>query len=368
MSETKRYYNVFDDIASYPEAIIIIAYSRRGVGKTYSMLKNSYQLWKESGGTRGRITYVKRTIEDVNLICSSTEEFDASPYAPINRDLGTNIRPRKVKNGIGAFYDMDDPSEHKKPCAYVVALSAIKNVKGIEMPCDYLVFDEFIPQVSESIRGVSSAEGEALLDLYMTLSRDREKRRSPDDPDLHMRLILFANAEELYCPVIEELNVLPALAEIARFGYTYHYIPERKILIHHVNEIPLEDEEMTGIYLCMKNTRWARKSFGGEFSKVDFSNIDKKALKQYVPLIHLHYKEDDYYLYRKDREFYICQSRPSRVIAEYNLNRDNDIRKFYYTHVSDLQDACMDGYFKFSDYAIYDLITNYSKRFKGVLQ
>lgn len=358
MSEPKRYYDVFDDIASYPEAIIVIAYSRRGVGKTYSMLKNAY----ERGKT---ITYVKRTIEDVNLICSATEEFDSSPYAPINRDLGTNIRPRKIKNGIGAFYDMDDPAEHKKPIAYVVALSAVKNVKGIEMPCDYLVFDEFIPQISET--RVLQTEGEALLDLYMTLSRDREKRRDPDDPDLHMRLILFANAEALYCPVIDELQVMDALAEISRFGYTYHYIPERKILLHHVNEIKLEEEELSGIYQVMKGTRWAKKSFGGEFAKTDFSNVDRKALKQYTPLIKLHYREDDLYLYRKDREFYLCKSRSNKYIAEYNLNKDNDIRKFYHTHVMDLQQECMDGNFKFSDYSLYDLIVNYSKRFKNVL-
>ena len=36
-----KYYDVFDDLKKYPNATIIIAYSRRGVGKTYSALKGA---------------------------------------------------------------------------------------------------------------------------------------------------------------------------------------------------------------------------------------------------------------------------------------------------------------------------------------
>ena len=355
MSLNKRYYDVFEDIASFPEAIIYIAYSRRGVGKTYSALLGAYQ-------KKIPIVYIKRTIEDVDFICSSNEEFDASPYFPINRDHGTKIMPKKIRKGIGAFYDMNEEAEHKQPIAYCLALSAIKNIKGIDLSrCELMIFDEFIPQASET--RVLSTEFDACMDLYATISRDREKRGRD-----HLKLLLFANAEDLYCPIIDGLQVMDQLAEVSCKGLTYKYIDERKILIHHVNEIPLEEEELTGIYLVMKNTKWARKSFGGEFSKVDFSNVDRKVLKNYVPLIHLHYREDDFYLYRKDRDYYLCKNRSNKCLADYDLNKDNDIRLFYYSHVIDLQDACMNGYMRFSDYSLYDLISHYSQRFKDVLR
>lgn len=357
----KRYYDVFNDIASFPEAIIIIAYSRRGVGKTYSVLKGCYQ----SGHV---LTYVKRTIKDVNTILSSPgndDDMDPSPYAPINRDLGTNIRPKRLGNGIGAFYDMNEDSETKKPIAYVVALSAVKDVKGFSMPCDFLVFDEFIPQASET--RVLSTEGESLLDLYMTLSRDREKRRDPDDPFLHMRMLLFANAEDIYCPVVDELQIIDDLACLACSDNSIFYNPDRKILIHHVNEILLEESELSGIYQSMKGTRWAEKSFGGKFSKVDFSNVEKKVLKGFKPLIRLKYRNDEFYIYSKNHEYYITKQRSNRYLYSYDLNRDNDIRRFFRNHILDLEEICMDGHMKFSDYSYYDLIVHYRHRFKRVL-
>ena len=38
-----QYYDVTADLRKYPEAVVIIAYSRRGVGKTYSALKGALE-------------------------------------------------------------------------------------------------------------------------------------------------------------------------------------------------------------------------------------------------------------------------------------------------------------------------------------
>ena len=353
--DNKQYYNVFDDLRDYPQAIVLIAYSRRGVGKTYGALYGALE-------RKQPIVYIKRTIEDINLICSGTSEFDTSPYVPINRDHGTNIKPKRIANGIGAFYHTDsDGDPIGAPVAYAVALSAIKNVKGIDLShCDFCIFDEFIPQISES--RILHTEGEAVLDLYMTLNRDREKRGK--DP---IKLLLFANSEMLYCPVIEELDVMDDIAKIAITGCSYNYIEDRKILIHHVNEIVITEEEKNGMYQVMKGTAWHRKSFGGEFSKADFSNVSNIVLKKFVPLMCLIYKESEFYIYRHDDDYYICKKKSNRVPITMNLNRDNDVRMFYARYCLDIQEACIEGHVKFSDYSLYDLIMNYGKRFKGIL-
>ncbi len=180
-----RYYDIKDDLRKYPEAVVVVAYSRRGVGKTYSALKACIE-------DHFPIVYIKRTIEDINLICSANSSFDTSPFKPLNRDLGTNIKPKKIANGIGAFYQMDDSGEPiGEPCAYAIALSAIKNIKGIDLSeCEWMVFDEFIPQISET--RVLTTEGEALQDVYATVARGREKRGK--EP---LKLLRFANAEML---------------------------------------------------------------------------------------------------------------------------------------------------------------------------
>ena len=350
-----QYYNVYDDSGEYPGAIIIIAYSRRGVGKTYGALWGALQEHKA-------IVYIKRTIEDINLICSGSAEFDTSPYVPINRDHGTNIKPKKIANGIGAFYNMDEDGDTLgAPVAYAVALSAIKNVKGIDLShCEYMIFDEFIPQISET--RVLHTEGEALLDVYATVARDREKRGR--DP---LKLFLFANAENIYCPVIDELQILDDIAALAISGSSKRYIEDRRILIHHVNEIEITEEEKSGIYQVMKGTAWHRKSFGGEFSKNDFSNVSKTILRKFTPLMKILYRESAFYIYRKDQDYYICKEASNKVPITINLNRDNDIRRFYIKYCMDIQDACTEGHVKFSDYSLYDLIMNFDKRFKNVL-
>lgn len=348
-----HYYDVFNDLRDYPEAVVVVAYSRRGVGKTYGALYGAYQ-------KKLPIVYVKRTKEDIDLICEDSEEFETSPYVPINRDHGTNIHPKKIQKGIAGFYDMD--SEDKKPIAYAVALSAVKAVKGMDMSrAEFLIFDEFIPQASES--RVLHTEGSSVLDLAETIGRDRIKRgRGP------LKILLFANAEDIYCPVIDELQIMDDLAALAMSGQSIRYVEDRLILIHHVNEIELEEAEKSGgLYRVMKGTSWWRKSYGGEFSKVDFTNVSKQALKKYSCVMKIHYREDDYYLYRKDREFYFCKTPSNRYIEDINLNRDNDIRRFYSRYCIDLQEACNEGLMRFSDYSLYDMVANYSKRFKNVL-
>ena len=350
-----KYYDVYTDLRNYPQAVILIAYSRRGVGKTYGALWGAYQ-------NKVPIVYIKRTIEDINLICSGSEEFDTSPYVPINRDHGTNIRPKKIAKGIGAFYDMDSDGEPiGAPVAYAVALSAIKNVKGIDLShCEYMIFDEFIPQISET--RVLHSEGEAVLDVYATISRDREKRGK--EP---LKLLLFANAENIYCPVIDELQVIDDLAALAVSGESIRWVKDRDILLHHVNEIEIEESEKGAMYKAMYGTAWFKKSYGGEFSKTDFSNVSPQVLKKFKPLMCLLYKESAFYIYQKDMNYYICKTPTNKYLIRMNLNRDNDIRKFYVKYCMDIQDACIEGKVKFSDYSLYDLIMNFDKRFKNVL-
>ena len=353
--DSPRYYDVTADLRKYPEAVVIIAYSRRGVGKTYSALKGALE-----GGFP--IVYIKRTIEDVNLICSSTDTFDTSPYKPINRDLGTHIMPSKIANGIGAFNHVNDEGEAiGPPVCYVVALSAIKNVKGIDLSdCPWMVFDEFIPQISET--RVLQTEGEALLDVYATVARDREKRGK--DP---LKLILFANAENIYCPVVDELDIIDDLARLAVSGDSYRYIPDRAILIHHVNEIEIREEEKHGIWKVMQGSRWWRKAYGGEFSKNDFSNVSAQVLKRFTPVCKFKWRDKFYYIYQKDRDFYVTAQPSDKKVKSFNLDRDNDVRLFYAKICFDIQEACTNGHVKFSDYSLYDMMMNFDKRFKHVL-
>lgn len=356
MRKNDSYYHFEDDLIAYPDAWCYIVWSPRGSGKTYSALKYSYE-------NDIKMLYMKRTIEDVKLICSDSSEFDPSPYVPINRDIGSRIHAKELKKGVGAFYnsEYDDKGELSPagaPVSYIAALNAIKSIKGFDMStCDWLLLDEFIPQVGEIIK---RGEGEMLLDVYMTVARDRQKRGRGA-----LKLILFANAEDISTPITNTLEVVDDMADLQASGRTHFYDAERGILLHHITreEYPMHESEKTGIYAAMKNTAWGAKAFEGEFSNNDFSNVLKINLKNARPTYHLHYKNKDFYIYQKpDGSFYMCDSKQTCKF-NYDLNREND-QKLFLKELMTLRQACIEDKMKFQKYSMYDLIINYTKIFK----
>lgn len=354
-----KYYDFKYDLAMYPDAVVYIVISSRGRGKTYSALKYAYE-------HQIPIVYMKRTNDDIAFICrakSSSNDVDTSPYVPINRDLHTDIRGKLIDNGVGGFwsYAKNENNEDEPeglPIAYALSLNAIKRVKGFEASrCDWMLLDEFIPQIGER---VLRSEGELLLDVYCTINRDREKRGK--DP---LKLILFANAEEISTPITNTLEIVDTIADMCAADTSHFYDADRKLMIHRITEeeVPLTSAEKSGIFATMNGTAWAAKSFGGNFSKNDFSNVCRNNLKGYRGYIQIHYKTHDYYIYINDNGYYYVSRSPAKCLMSYNLNRENEQKAFYLEHQIDIRDACINERVKFQSYTMYDLIMNYTKIF-----
>lgn len=354
------YYHLAKDLEDYPDAWCYVVWSKRGPGKTYSGLWKSYY-------DNIPIIYMKRTIDDVNMICSGNNDynFDPSPYSPLNRDKGLNVRGVSIsKKGIGAFYNTDPDGEPQgDPVSYCLAMNAIKSFKGFDFSqCDWILFDEFIPQLGERT-SAGNKEGELLLDLYMTVARDRQKRGKKP-----LKLILFANAEEIATPVTNTLEITDDMADLTQSGNTHLYLEERGILLHHItnDEIPIKESEKSGIYKAMGHTSWGSKTFDGLFSNNDFSNVQKLSLKGFKPMIHIHYKTFDWFIYlNQDTSMWYCCESFQKCPFSYDLNRENEQKKFFYEWYIDLFECCRNDRFRFLKYTMYDtLIKSFKKLFK----
>ena len=352
------YYHLLKDLVNFPNAWCYVVWSRRGPGKTYS------GLWTHVSQDLP-IIYMKRTVEDVNTISSNsnTHNIDLCPYAPINRDKLTDIQPLSISKGLGAFYKHLDGEPVGDPISYIMALNKIKSVKGFEASrCKWIMLDEFIPQIGERI---NHREGEQLLDLCMTVLRDKVARG-----DEELKLILFANAEDISTPITRELEIIDDMAKLNTSGdNNIMYLEDRGILLHHIipDEVPavkMQDNQL-GIYRAMKNTAWGRKTFEGEFANNDFSNVCNLSLKGMRGFIHLKYKAHNYYIYLKDETgvFYMCESQTHHFDYDYDLSLENDQKRFYEEVYFTLRDACINDRFKFKAYSMYDLIINYKKYF-----
>lgn len=358
------YYNIDDDISTYSDVWAYIIVGGRNTGKTYSALKSCLL-------NNRKFVFIKRTIEDVDLLCAGSGRIgtknneygiDLSPFKAINRDLGSNVKAFTIKKGLGGFWkcalnEDGEDSPEGLPIGYLISLSAVSKFKGFDLSdCDWIIFDEFIPQPWDK---VNRKEGEQLMDLYKTVARDREHRGK--EP---LKLICLANATSISNPVSNILEVTDEMADMQVKKKSIYYNEARGILVHIINDnIEFKKTEMESrIYKAMGDTAWGRMAFNNEFAYNDFTNVGRLRLKGYRSVVGIIYKNHRWYVYMKDGQYYMCSSR-SEQCDVYNLNLENDQKLFFTEYAIDLRNECINGKMLFESYSMYDLIINYKKIF-----
>lgn len=349
-----KYYDIRTDFARCPDAWCYLIWSKRGPGKTYSTLR--YMV--EEGQT---FLFMKRTIEDIKTLTMTVRntdiEFDVSPFVPLNRDFGWDIKPVLIRKGFAGFYHCNEEGKPQgKPIGYAAALSASADIKGFDLSVvDWIIFDEFIPKRHERI---NRKEGEALLDIYMTVRRDRKLRGRED-----LKLICLANATSVNNPTFMTLDVVDKAVNMDVNEMEFMYLQKRGIFLHMINNKYAAEEEKSGIELAMDGTAWAEMAFGGHFAYDDFTSVKRKVLKGYSPVCSYYYNKKRVYIYRKDGYYYASYSRCNKTVPDYNLERENEQKKFYLDYIIDLREECIEDRFIFEEYSMYDLIINYRKIF-----
>lgn len=348
------YYNIRDDIQKFPKAWCFMVMSKRGPGKTYSTLRMEIE-------DNSKFAFIKRTKEDVHLLCAGDgKDVDLSPFKPLNRDFGWNIHPDEIEKGIAGFYQyeqFDGEDVPAKLVGYCIAANMALKVKGMDLSdVDDFIFDEFIPRSWER---VSRQEGEAVLDLYETINRDRLKRGRRE-----LRMILLANCVEVNNPMARVFDLVDVLANMDITGQEYYYDEYKGIVIHIIdsNFDVDEEAEKPGIQRSTEGTTWHESSYGGHFAFNDFTAIGREKLKGHKCIMKIKHRQKEYYVYRKANSYYFCQIK-GQTDKIYNLNRENQQKLFYEEYGVDLRQAAIEDRVIFSDYTGYDLIVNYKKNF-----
>ena len=355
-----KYYDIRDDLNKYPDAWLYLIYSKRGPGKTYSTLRYVIE-------NNIKFIFMKRTQNDVELLCAqhgklSDKMVDFSPFVPLNRDFGWNIKADLIDDGLAAFYNFEVNEDGKEvpvgeALAYILATTTATKYKGFDMSdCEVMIFDEFIPRPWER---VNRKEGDQLLDLYLTVSRDRLKRGRNE-----LKLICLANATSINNPVFLTMNVMDVAADMNVTGSEYHYDEYRGILMHQIDsEFDAEaGVKKSGIERAMENTQFGAMAFGGKFGYNDFSALNKAKMKNYTPRASYRYKNKNVYIYQNQEKYYLTFSSYQKA-EPYNLDQENQQKKFYYDWVIDIMNENIEGNVFFEKYSMYDLIVNYKKIF-----
>ena len=363
-NENKIYYDVMDDIEAYPDAWCYIVFGGRATGKTYSGLRGAVT-------NSNKFVYVKRTVKDVQILCAGNTVnkkmqeagygVDLSPFKSLNRDFGWNYRAFQIFDGLGAFFSCNPENKPiSDPIGYLLSLSSVSKYKGFDLSdCDWMIFDEFVPKIYDrKLRG----EGDQILDLYQTISRDREIRGKPA-----LKLICFANADEIASPLTNVLEVTDNIAAMLNLHIPLLYIEDRKIFIHHITDnVNFRNKAKEAlIYKAMENTVWGRMALENDFAYNDFSQTGKFNMKNFRPILKYIYKNKTYYVYLKDDtgEFFITDSASNASIPCYDLSKNADQGRLNLDYGIMIRQAMLDDRVKFKQYTQYDLFRNFTKIF-----
>jgi hypothetical protein len=343
--KNKIYYSIEDDLNSEDWCYVVIG--GRGTGKTYGALKYCFE--KEI-----KFDFVKRTNDEVKVMCGGNT-VDLSPFKPINRDLLCDVRPKLMSKGIGGFYKYLNGEINDLPIGYIFSMNAIGDIRGFDASdSDIMIFDEFIPATYSR---VSHSEGTQLLDLYKTISRDRELRGK--EP---LKLIMLANAYRLYNPCTEALGITDDLSEMKSTGESIRH--KNGIMIHLLddNQEFQNREKETAIMKSLSDTSWGRFALSNDFAFDDVSYVKKKSLKGYTPKCSFTNKNRTYYVYERNQNYYVCTSRAD--VDNYDLSRVGERDRFDFDWIPELKLAIQDDRITFSDYTSFNLIQNYRDIFK----
>ena len=361
--QNKMYYYIDSDLMKFPWAWCLIVYSKRGPGKTYSAL----DLCRRSGI---KFVYLKRTMEDVHNLCAGSSEgidvkrqtVDLNPFAPINRDFGTNIRCFEINKGIAGFYEYVLDEEKQKwmpvgePYGYAFAVSGIAKYKGFNLDnCDIMIYDEFIPQLGER---VSRTEGYQVLSFYNTVTRDRIKRGLPE-----IKLICLANATQVSNQLFDTLELIDEVVDMEIKHREYYLNEYRGIMIHKLMDEDYKEaieRAKTGIERAMEGTRFAQVEYGGDFAYDNLCVINKPSLREYRPICDFLRGTTTYYVYKKGGDFYISKIKHDKK-NHYDLNNEVDAHKFWVDYGFDMRVALFEDHISFESYSGYNIIYNYKK-------
>lgn len=294
------YYDIRKDCKSDMPFKIIIG--PRACGKTYSVLDYMQEHSKEDS----KFMYIRR--EGTEIDNCSTEH--GNPFKSLNLDKGYNINPFKISKFNGFGISNDNTAE---TIGYGVALSTFASMRSQDFSdVDRMFFEEFIPEKHKrKIKG----EGQALLNLYETINRNRElKGEKP------VELVMCANGIDLANPILLELGATSIIAKMLANKQRRITIPERDLYIEIIPRIKSSIlKEDTALYK-LANNDFVTDSLDTKFRGSDLEFIKKNVnLRSYKT----EFSYGNYVVFSNKEHYYIAESKvPCKIaIPERELQR-----------------------------------------------
>lgn len=250
-------------LITHPAPFVFIV-AARGTGKTYGAL------WAMDKNKDCNLL-LRRL--DTQLKQILTER--GNPFKTINNDIGTDYKLLKTKGGqIATLYD----GQNNASFGFAGALSTFKNVRSIDFSnLDFVFYDEFIGESHEKpIRG----EGDAFLNLYESINRNRELYGKPP-----LKIVCAANSNRLDNPLFADLNLIDPVMRLVNSGQETLYMQDRGVLLVVPHHSPIsEQKKETALYKFASGSSFEEMAIDNQFAYDDQSGVGTRPLREYKPI------------------------------------------------------------------------------------
>lgn len=268
----------------------IVVIGGRGTGKTYGAL--SEMLRREE-----KFILMRRTQTQCDMI--SKPEF--SPFKAID----PLICCAPVAKNITGFYHGEKTEDGTiKPIGavigYALALTTISNTRGFDASdVTYLIYDEFIPEKHD--RPIKH-EGEAFLNAYETINRNRElKGQKP------LKCVLLANANNPGNAILDALGLVDIVDTMTKRHKTQYTTKNGLVTVIMLTDSPISNmKRNTVLYRLANSGDFADMSLSNEFSRGNYEHIQAGVnLKEYRPI--LQFEDICIYEHKSDYKYYVTR-------------------------------------------------------------
>lgn len=319
----------------------------RGTGKTYGACKYLME------HPEIKFMYLRRIQQEADAI--GNPEF--SPFHPVLEDHPElppiTLAPIPgVKNIRGVYHGSLNDAGVLMPegeaIGYVGALNTISSIRGFSgEQIELVLYDEFIPE--KNARAIK-AEGDAFLNCYETINRNRELKGKPP-----LKIISLTNANKLASPIFTALGITEQVDSMTRRGKECSFLDSRGIALIKLKNSPISSRKaQTALYRAAASEDFRRMALQNDFDTSTYMYIHPEPLEEYRIIA----QYEDIYIYRHKSEskYYVCRhcsGKPKKVYKDELFSRKSMRRD-----LALLYDAWLKGNISFQDYYTKMILTD----------
>ena len=276
-----------DGILSSPANIIMI-WGGRGTGKTYTLLKRMCE-------EQRHYLYLRRTSSQVDTVAA---DQDFWPWTPLNRDMGWDYVPRKIK-GVRSMYKVCDGDDDPEPRGTIASVVNLARTRGFSSPdTDYIILDEYQKDELDFYR---KGEGVGLANIYETVTRNRELQGKPP-----CTLICMSNAVGMANPYYLQWDVVDVVDRMIGTRRRWMYLPDRGIMLVDMADSPIaEAKKDTALARSLAGTDYYRSALENQYAGEEKSRTESRDLIQYRPMVCV--GRLCVYRHKSDGSYYVCE-------------------------------------------------------------